>query len=70
MQNLITSNVFLQGHQIGLPISGSFTPNFSRNLQSGESEMNAAEMKRAHIRVFHDTKHPSQVMLPIIPVVR
>ena len=70
LQNLITSNVFLHGHRIRLQISASFTPNFSRNLQSGESEVNTAEMKRAHVRVFHDTKHPSQVMLPIIPVVR
>jgi uncharacterized protein len=70
LQNLITSNVFLLGHRIRLQISASFTPNFSRNLQSGESEVNTAEMKRAHIRVFHDTKHPSQVVLPIVPVVR
>ncbi len=70
LQNLITSNVFLQGHRIRLQISGSFTPNFSRNLQSGKSEVNTAEMKRAHIRVFHDTEHPSQVVLPIIPVMR
>src|SRR5450631_2985397 len=70
LENLITSNVFLQGHRIRLQISASFTPNFSRNLQSGKSEVNSVEMKRAHIRVFHDAKHLSQVVLPIIPVVR
>jgi putative CocE/NonD family hydrolase len=70
LENLITSNVFLQGHRIRLQISTSFTPNFSRNLQSGKSEVNSAEMKRAHVRVFHDTTHPSQVVMPVIPVVR
>jgi uncharacterized protein len=70
LENLITSNVFLQGHRIRLQISASFSPNFSRNLQSGKSEVNSVEMKKAHIRVFHDAKHLSQVVLPIIPIVR
>ncbi len=70
LENLITSNVFLQGHRIRLQISASFTPNFSRNLQSGKSEVNSVEMKKAHIRIFHDAKHLSQVVLPIIPIVR
>lgn len=69
LENLITSNLFLQGHRIRLQISASFTPNFSRNLQSGESEVNSAQMKRAHVHVFHDTTHPSQVVLPVVPVV-
>jgi uncharacterized protein len=70
LKNLITSNLFLPGHRIRLQISASFTPNFSRNLQSGKSEVNSVEMKRAHIRVFHDTKHLSQIVLPLVPVVR
>jgi uncharacterized protein len=70
LQSLITSNVFLQGHRIRLQILASFTPNFSRNLQSGKSEVNSAEMKKADIRVFHDASHPSQVLLPNIPIAR
>jgi putative CocE/NonD family hydrolase len=70
LENLITSNVFLQGHRIRLQISASFTPNFSRNLQSGKSEVNSAETKKARIRVFHDVSHPSQVVLPVIPITR
>ena len=70
LENLITSNVFLQGHRIRLQISASFSPNFSRNLQSGKSEVNSVEMKKAHIRIFHDAKHLSQVVLPVIPIVR
>ena len=70
LQSLITSNVYLQGHRIRVQISASFTPNFSRNLQSGKSEVNSAEMKKTNIRVFHDASHPSQVLLPIIPITR
>jgi len=68
LENLITSNVFLQGHRIRLQISASFTPNFSRNLQSGKSEVNSAEMKKANIRLFHDRAHPSQVVLPVVSI--
>ena len=66
LENLITSNVFLKGHHLRLQISGSFYPNFSRNLQSGKSEVESAEMQKAHIRVYHDADRPSQIILPII----
>jgi len=66
LTNLITSNVFLKGHRVRVQISGSFYPNFSRNLQSGKSEVDSAEMKKARIRVYHDTEHPSQILLPVI----
>ena len=70
LERLITSNVFLQGHRIRLQISASFSPNFSRNLQTGNSEANSAEIKVAKIRIFHDTAHPSQVVLPIVTTTR
>lgn len=64
LERLITSNVFLQRHRIRLQISATFSPNFSRNLQSGTSETKSAETKKAKIRIFHDASHPSQVVLP------
>lgn len=70
LDKLLTSNLFLQGHRIRLQISATFAPNFSRNLQSGESEANSTEMKKARIRVFHDAAHPSQLVLPIISTAR
>jgi uncharacterized protein len=66
LTNLITSNVFLKGHRVRVQISGSFYPNFSRNLQSGKSEADSAEMKKARIRVYSDARHPSQILLPFI----
>jgi putative CocE/NonD family hydrolase len=66
LERLITSNVFLRGHRVRLQVSASFSPNFSRNLQSGNSEADSAELKEADIRVFHDASHPSQILLPIV----
>ncbi len=70
LENLITSDVFLKGHRIRLQISATFTPNFSRNLQTGKSEADSSEMSKAKIRIFHDTAHPSQVALPVIPAAK
>jgi uncharacterized protein len=66
LPHLTTSNVFLKGHRMRIQISGSFFPNFSRNLQSGKSEVNSAEAKKANIRVYHSCKYPSQAVMPII----
>jgi putative CocE/NonD family hydrolase len=66
LRNLITSNVFLKEHRMRVQISGSFHPNFSRNLQTGKSEVDSAEMKKARIRVYHDAEHPSQILLPVV----
>ena len=67
LKNLITSNVFLKGHRFRLQISATFTPNFSRNLQTGASEANSSETKKAQIKIHHDTRYPSQLVLPIRP---
>jgi predicted acyl esterase len=47
-------------------ISGSFFPDFSRNLQSGQSEITAASFHKATIRIHHDQRHASRVVLPIV----
>ncbi len=66
LDNLITSNAFLAGHRITVQISASFFPNFSRNLQSGKSEIASAEAKKSTITVYSDAMHPSQVILPVV----
>ena len=66
LNNLITSNVFLKGHKIRVQISGSFFPNFSRNLHSGELETTSAKTQRAEIHIYHDRRHPSRIILPVI----
>jgi uncharacterized protein len=66
LNNLITSNVFLKGHRIRVQISGTFFPNFSRNLQTGESEATSARMQKATISIYADREHPSRVVLPVV----
>jgi uncharacterized protein len=67
LDNLITSNVFQKGHRIRVQVSGSFFPNFSRNLQTGKLETNSAESTKATITIHADRKHASHLVLPIVP---
>jgi putative CocE/NonD family hydrolase len=62
----VTSNLFKQGHRIRAQISGSFFPDFSRNLQSGESEVTSSTFHKAAIRIYHDPSHASRIVLPIV----
>jgi putative CocE/NonD family hydrolase len=64
-ENLITSNVFKNDHRVRVQISGSFFPNFSRNPQTGDSERNSANMKKARVTIYSDREHPSQIVLPV-----
>jgi putative CocE/NonD family hydrolase len=66
LPNLITSNVFLKGHRMRVQLFGSFAPNFSRNLQTGKSEMTSAEMKKARIHIYLGGKRASEVVLPVV----
>jgi putative CocE/NonD family hydrolase len=66
LDHLITSNVFRKGHRIRVQISGSFFPNFSRNLQTGELETSSAKMQAATIRIHHDDDHQSRIILPVV----
>jgi uncharacterized protein len=64
---MLTSSVFRAGHQIRIQISGAFFPRFSRNLQSGESEVSSSRMCPGHVRIYHEPDHPSHIDLPVIP---
>ena len=63
----LTSNVFKAGHKLRVQISGAFFPHFSRNLQTGESEITSSKTRTGHIRIYHDKEHLSLVTLPVIP---
>ena len=66
LNHLLTSNTFLKGHCIRVQISGAFYPHFSRNLQTGESEIVSKESQTGRIVIHHDRAHPSRVILPIV----
>jgi len=66
LNRMLTSNTFLEGHRIRVQISGAFYPHFSRNLQTGESEIYSAEMKVGTLKIHHDAGHASRIGLPVV----
>ena len=66
LNRMVTSNVFLKGHRIRVQISGAFYPHFSRNLQTGQSEIVSAQSKVGHITIHHDAEHASRIVLPVV----
>lgn len=64
-----TSNVFKKGHRIRLHITSSNFPRFNRNLNSGKAmaEETEADIRVANQVIMHDSKHPSSIVLPVIP---
>ena len=62
-----TSHVFLPGHRIRLEIASSNFPRFDRNLNTGGEQASGTRWQIAQQTVFHDARHPSHVLLPIIP---
>ena len=66
LDRLLTSNVFKAGHRIGVQLSGAFRPHFSRNLQTGKSEITSSEMRVGHIRIHDEREHASRIIIPAI----
>jgi hypothetical protein len=67
LNRLLTSNTFLKSHRIRVQISGAFYPHFSRNLQTGQSEIVSGNSQVGHIVIHHDREHSSNVVLPFVP---
>jgi putative CocE/NonD family hydrolase len=62
-----TSIVFKVGHRIRVEISSSNFARWDRNLNTGKSIGQDAEIKVALQTIFHNQQFPSHVILPIIP---
>jgi len=62
-----TSNLFKAGHRIRIDISSSDFPNFDRNHNTGGDDYAEATLLKARQTVYHDGKHPSRIILPIVP---
>ena len=61
-----TSNVFLKGHKIRLEVSSSNFPRFDRNLNTGKSDAETQTSVKATNTIYHDSKYPSALILPIV----
>lgn len=63
-----TGNLFARGHRIRIEISSSYFPYYLRNPNSAEDNIGLVkEFKTANQTVYHDAKHPSHIVLPLIP---
>jgi predicted acyl esterase len=62
-----TSNLFKAGHRIRLYVSSSNFPRFDRNLNTGKPIAGSVNMIKAQQRIYHDSQHPSALVLPVIP---
>jgi len=62
-----TSNLFAKGHRIRVDISSSDYPAYDPNPNTGEPYMIGNQGVAAKNVVYHDSKRPSHIILPIIP---
>lgn len=62
----VTGNVFLKGHSIRVEISSSNFPRFNRNPNTGRAIASETELRTAHQTIYHDSRHPSHVELPVL----
>jgi putative CocE/NonD family hydrolase len=65
-----TSNVFKRGHRIRVDISSSNFPRFDVNPNTGEPLNNNRTRKVAVNTVYHDARHPSAIVLPVVPAAK
>lgn len=62
-----TCQVVKSGHRIGLEIMSGAFPKYDRNLNTGAPLGQTSEHVVAQQRIYHDTEHPSALILPIVP---
>ena len=61
-----TANVFKKGHRISIDISSSNFPRFDVNSNTGEPLGLERRKVKADQSIYHDSLHPSYVVLPIL----
>ncbi|MFC2166021.1 CocE/NonD family hydrolase [Acidobacteriota bacterium] len=60
-------HTFLPGHKIRVEVSSSVFPWVNPNQNTGNPVATDTEWKIAHQTVYHDTKYPSHIILPVMP---
>jgi hypothetical protein len=60
-----TAYRFVKGHRVRLQVSSGAHPRFARNLGSGEPLATGTTLKVADQIVYHDSAHPSAIILPV-----
>jgi uncharacterized protein len=54
------------GHRIRVQVSGGSFPRFARNFGTGEPFATATRAVRCRFEIYHDARHPSSVLLPVL----
>jgi predicted acyl esterase len=62
-----TSLVFKKGHRVRLDISSSNFPRFDVNPNTGEALNDNRRWAVAVNTIYHDARHPSHIVLPVVP---
>ena len=65
-EHMMTGNTFRKGHRLRLVVCGAFFPHFSRNLQTGASEVDSAATRPSAVYVHFSPRHPSRLILPVV----
>jgi hypothetical protein len=55
------------GHRMRVEVSSSAFPLFKRNLNTGGSNETGTHFVSADQTIYHDARHPSHILLPMIP---
>ena len=63
----VTGNVFRKGHRIRVEVSSSNFPRFDRNSNTGGKVTDAVKLTKASQTVYHDPRHPSALVLTVLP---
>lgn len=61
------ANVFKKGHRIRIDVSSSNYPRFDVNPNTGDPLGDYRHMVPADNTIYHESAHPSHVILPVIP---
>jgi len=62
-----TSVIFNNGHQIRLQITSSSSPGYDPNPNTAAPFRANAETRKANVKLYIDSDHPSRLLLPVAP---
>jgi putative CocE/NonD family hydrolase len=62
-----TSHLFRKGHRIRVEVASAKFPQYMRNLNTGGNNYDETEVVIARNTVHHSQRHPSRIVLPLMP---
>jgi hypothetical protein len=62
-----TAITIAPGHRLRVEVTSAAFPLFSRNLNTGGNNETETRFVSANQAIYHDARHPSYILLPMIP---